>query len=108
MSAVSSAQTISVTDAASRGVAGLVKDAESGRDLIVSRHGKPVAAVVSIDRLARLDELESDLRDIALILARVGTDNGVRTNLDEAMGAFGYSRAELEAELDRDIAAGLE
>jgi prevent-host-death family protein len=108
MSAASDARTISVSEAASRGVAGLVKDAESGRDLIVSRHGKAVAAVVSIDRLARLDELESDLRDISLILARVGTDNGVRSTLDEAMGAFGFSRAELAAELDRDLAAGLE
>jgi len=100
--------TISVTAASGRGVAGLVKDAESGQDIIVERRGKAVAAVVGMERLSRLSTLESDLRDIALILTRAATDGGVRSDLDDAMGAFGVNRAELEAELERDIQAGIE
>src|SRR5659263_673358 len=60
-----SARTISVTDAAARGVAGLIKDAEAGADIIVSRRGKPAAAVVSTRRLEELRTLEADLRDAA-------------------------------------------
>lgn len=97
---------LSVSQAASRGVAGLVRDAELGEDIIVARRGKPVAAVVSMGRLILLRELEADLRDVALVLARVATDNGRRTDLDTAITAFGFDRAELEAELDQDLATG--
>ena len=38
-------RTLSFTAASSRGVAGLVKDAERGEDIIVERHGRAVAAV---------------------------------------------------------------
>ena len=44
-------RTLSVTAATGRGVAGLVKDAERGEDIIVERHGRPVAAVISVDQL---------------------------------------------------------
>jgi hypothetical protein len=43
-----------------------------------------------------------------LLLARVATDTGVRTDLDDAISAFGFDRSELEAELDADLAAGRE
>lgn len=97
---------LSVSEATRRGVAGLVKDAEAGADVVVARHGQPVAAMVSMRRLAELQDLERDLRDVALILARMATDDGHRTSLDSAMTAFGFQRAELEAELDEDLAAG--
>lgn len=100
--------TLSVTDAASRGVSSLVSAAESGQDVIVERRGKPVAVVVSMDRLHRLDALESELRETSLLLARAATDTGVRVDLDDALAAFGFDRTELEAELARDIAAGRE
>lgn len=99
---------VSVTEAAKRGVAGLVKDVERGEDVVVARRGAPVAALVSMRRLAELDRLEADLRETALILARAATDTGRRTDLDDAIAAFGYDRAELEAELDADLAAGRE
>lgn len=67
-------EVLSVTEASSRGVAGLVKSVEQGTDVVVARHGRPVAAVVSMARLAELQELERDLRDTALVLARVATD----------------------------------
>ena len=97
---------VSVTDATARGVARLVRDAEDGEDIVVARHGQPVAAVVSMQRLDRLNALEAELRDIALVLARAATDNGRRVSLDEAISAFGFDRDELEAELAADLAAG--
>jgi prevent-host-death family protein len=99
---------LSVTEAASQGVAKLVRGAEEGHDTVVARHGRPVAAVVGTRRLAELRELERDLRDIALILTRAATDTGARIGLDEVITAFGYDRPTLEAELDADLAAGRE
>jgi hypothetical protein len=66
-----------------------------------ARHHRPVAAVVSMTRLAELDRAESDLRDLALVLARAATDGGNRTSLDDVLGVFGHTRqslAELEDE----------
>lgn len=108
MTLLATGRTLSVTDAASRGVAGLVKDAERGDGIVVSRHGTPVAAVLSTRQLDALRDLESNLQDAALILARAATDSGVRGSLDEAMNAFGFDRAELEAEIAADLAAGRE
>ena len=99
---------VSVTDAASRGVPGLVRDAEQGHDVVVARHGRPVAAVISIGRLERLRELEADLRSAALVLTRAMTDDGTRHELGDVIGDFGFDRAELEAELAADLAAGRE
>lgn len=99
---------VSVTEATRKGVAKLTRDAEQGHDTVVARHGNPVAAMVSMRRLAELRELERDLRDVALILTRAATDTGARTGLDEIIAAFGYDRATLEAELDAEIATGRE
>lgn len=101
-------RTLSVTAATGRGVAGLVKDAEHGEDIIVERHGRAVAAVISIDHLDKLRRVRSDLTAASLVLARELSDTGNRTDLDDALAAFGMNRAELEAELDADLAAGRE
>lgn len=101
-------RTLSVTAATGRGVAGLVKDAERGEDIIVERHGRAVAAVISVDHFEELQRVRADLTSAALILAREVTDTGNRTDLNDAIAAFGFDRAELEAELDADIAAGRE
>lgn len=37
-----------MTEASARGIARLAKDAEAGHPVIITRHGKPVAAVVPI------------------------------------------------------------
>lgn len=99
---------VSVTEAARRGVPGLVKDAQHGSEVVVERRGRAVAAVVSMRRLNELQALEADLRDAALVLARTATDRADRTSLDDAITAFGFDRAELESELDADLAAGRE
>lgn len=101
-------RTLSVTAATGRGVAGLVKDAERGEDIIVERHGRAVAAVISVEHFDELQRVRADLTAAALVLARELTDTGNRTDLNDAIATFGFDRAELEAELDADIAAGRE
>ncbi|MEZ7129426.1 type II toxin-antitoxin system Phd/YefM family antitoxin [Nonomuraea sp. AD125B] len=86
---------LSVTEAARRGVARLVADAEQGADLVITRRHQPVAALVSIRRLKELEEAAADLRDLALVLARSVTDTGERVSLDEVLAAFGHTRESL-------------
>lgn len=94
---------LSVTAASARGVAGLLKSAEAGEDIVIARHGQPVAAIVSMNRIQEIRELESDLRDAALLLSRMATDSGNRTGLAEVIEAFGFSRDELEAQLSSEL-----
>jgi len=101
-------RTLSVTEASSRGVAGLVKDAERGEDIIVERHGRAVAAVISVEQFDELNRVRADLIAASLVLARELSDTESRTDLDDAIRAFGFDRAELEAELDAELAAGRE
>lgn len=101
MSVLHSPHEISVTEAAQRGVAGLVADAERGSDWVVTRHHRPVAVVVSMSRLADIEQAEADLRDLALVLARAAGDSGRRTPLDDVLAAFGQTRESL-AELPDD------
>ena len=96
---------MSVTEATGRGAA-LFRDVETGHDVVIARHGRPVAAVVSVDHLAAITSIESDLRSAAVVVSRLLADNGERHDLDDVISSFGYDRAELEAELDADLAAG--
>lgn len=105
MTVLAGEHSMSVTAAHSRGVSGLLKDAESGSDIVVERHGRPVAAILSVRRLSELSALEADLRSAALVLSRAATDTGERTELDAAIVALGFDRAELEAELDAESTA---
>ncbi|UWP81898.1 hypothetical protein [Dactylosporangium fulvum] len=70
-------------------------DAEQGSDVIVTRRQEPVAAVVSMRRLAEIDAAVADLRDLALVLARSATDTGRRTSFDDVLSAFGHTRESL-------------
>ena len=88
---------LSVTEAAQRGGAGLVSDAEHGSDIVVTRRQQPVAAVVSMRRLVEIQEAVSDLHDLALVLTRSATDSGRRTSLDDVLGAFGHTRESLRS-----------
>jgi antitoxin (DNA-binding transcriptional repressor) of toxin-antitoxin stability system len=103
---LSSPETLSVTEAAARGVSAIVRAAGEGHDIVVERHGHAIAAVVGMERLSALTELEADLRSAALVLSRLATDGGGRSDLDDAIAVFGFNRTELETELDTDLAAG--
>ena len=102
MTSLTDLHALTVTEANSRGIARLVKDAENGENVVVSRHGTPVAAVVGVSRLGELQELERDLRDLALVLTRAATDTGGRTDLDAAFERYGYTRTELESDIAGD------
>ncbi|NAS24073.1 type II toxin-antitoxin system prevent-host-death family antitoxin [Herbidospora sp. NEAU-GS84] len=93
---------LTVTEAAQRGVARLVADAEQGTDLVVTRRHEPVAVVVGVRRLAELEAAAADLHDLALVLARHVTDGGNRTPLDEVIAAFGHTRESLAALPEED------
>ena len=99
-------ETLSVSKAAEKGVAAIVRQANEGRDLIVERHGVAIAAIVSMDRFNQLSELERDLRSAALVLSRFASDDGSRTDLDRVITSFGFTRSDLEAELESDQIAG--
>lgn len=94
---VAGAEPVPITEASRRGVSRLVSDAESGHATILRRHSEPVAAVIGYAELQRLQALERDLVDVALVLARAATDTGRRTGLDAVIESFGYSREQLAA-----------
>lgn len=84
---------LSVTEAGRRGVARLVADAAHGEEVVVTRHRRPLAAVVGIERLRELEQLRDDLRDLALVVARAAADDGVRTRVEDVAAAFGAAPA---------------
>jgi len=83
---------VSVTEANRRGVARLVADAAHGDEVVVERHGRPVAAVVSYEQATELTRLRDDLRDLALVIGRAAGDDGPRIALDDVVEAFGRAR----------------
>ena len=78
-----------MTAASARGVARLVADAAHGDEVVVTRHHRPVAAIIGVSRLRELDELTADLRDLALAVARAADDDGRRTAFTDVAAAFG-------------------
>lgn len=87
---------VSVTDATQRGVAGIISDAEA-KDIIVTRRNRPVAAIVSMRRLERIQSMLDDLQDLTLAASRVLTDDGARIPFDELHTAYGFSWEDLDA-----------
>lgn len=94
-----------LTEASRTGVSGLVSSAEAGEEIALSRHGRVVAEIVSAHEIDELRKDREALRDAALVMARFATDSGARTDLDQAMKAFGLERGELEAELAAEMSA---
>ena len=70
-------------------LSGLVDEVEKGGEVVITRHGKPVAAVIGIDDLEALEAFET-ARDRAEFEAAKRADDGGRVPL-----------AELRNELDR-------
>lgn len=82
------AERISVTEASARGVARLAADAAHGAEVVITRRGVPLAAVVSMERLEALDAVRADLRDLALVVGRAADDDGRRVGLHDVLGAY--------------------
>lgn len=92
---LAAAEPLPIAAASRRGVSRLVTDAENGHATILQRHAEPVAAVISFHELQRLQGLERDLVDVALVLTRAATDTGRRTSLDETIESLGFTREHL-------------
>lgn len=92
-------EAVPITEAGRRGVSRLVADAEAGHPTLLHRRSEPVAAVVGYREVERLVELERDLTDVALVLARAASDSGRRSALDAVIESAGYTREQL-AEMD--------
>jgi len=84
---------IPITEAATRGVSDLARQAENGVDIVLTRHGKPVAVVMSVHRANRIAQLEEDLIDAALVLSRMSNDDGQRFSADDVLAEFGIGRS---------------
>ncbi|MBI3971312.1 MAG: type II toxin-antitoxin system prevent-host-death family antitoxin [Chloroflexi bacterium] len=95
MAIVDTADLISISDASKLGVSGLVREAEAGHERVVLRNNKPVAAVVSIERLEQLQQLQEDLLDFSLAAARMLSTAPRRHSLDEVLAQLGYTREQL-------------
>ncbi|HTE84126.1 MAG TPA: type II toxin-antitoxin system prevent-host-death family antitoxin [Dehalococcoidia bacterium] len=95
MALVDTADLISISDANKLGVSGLVRQAEAGREQVLLRNSKPVAAVLSIKRLEQLQQLQEDMLDVSLSTARMLITGERRHSLDDVLGQLGYSREQL-------------
>jgi antitoxin (DNA-binding transcriptional repressor) of toxin-antitoxin stability system len=100
MAALHDAQVMSITAVSQRGVARLVSEAEKGSAVVLIRRQRPVAVLLGITRLAEIEEVASDLHDLALVLVRASTDTGRRMPLDDVITAFGHTRASLTELMD--------
>ncbi|MHB1711781.1 MAG: prevent-host-death family protein [Acidimicrobiales bacterium] len=101
MALIDRAHRMSITEATRRGVSGLVTDS-AGADIVLERHGEPVAAIIAMGRIEALEEARADLVDLALVVSRAATDTGERVSFDEVLGAFGLMREGLDALSDED------
>lgn len=95
MAIVNTSDLISISDASKLGVSGLARAAEEGHEHVLLRNNKPVAAVVGMARLERLQHLEENLIDVSLAVARTLTRGPDRHSLDEVLARLGYTRDEL-------------
>jgi prevent-host-death family protein len=98
MARINTGALISISEADRMGVSSLIQRAEADGEQILTRHGKPVGAVVSIERLTELQDLEAEIDeawDLSLAAARLLTTSEQRHSLDEVLAYFGYSREQL-------------
>lgn len=97
-------EALSITEANRRGISGLVRSAEAGPSVSLSRQGRVVAEIVSAQEIESLRKDRDDLADALLALSRFITDTGKRTELDDVIADLGFDRTELEAELNLEMA----
>src|SRR4051812_16753243 len=95
MALVDTADLVSISDANKLGISALVRAAETGHEQVVLRNNKPVAAVISIQRLEQLQQIEEDMLDVSLATARQLTTGPNRHTLDEVLAQLGYTREQI-------------
>jgi len=95
MTTIDTNSLLSISEASQKGVSALIRAAEEGRDQVLLRNNKPVAAVVSMRRLDEQQQLREDLADVTMLAARMLTTDGKVSSLDEVLDRFGFTRDEL-------------
>lgn len=66
--------------------------ASDGERITVLRHNKPMATLVdpvTAARMAKIEQIEEDLRLITIGVVRLATDNGVRHRLEDVAAELG-------------------
>lgn len=102
---------ISITEIGRVGVSSIINEAADGRSRVVLRNNRPVAAIVGIDameRIQELDEREEELRLLGLAIARLATDSGKRYSLRDVAERYGFDLDELTAEVAAEDGADTE
>lgn len=97
VSAFRISEELAVSEASSRGVSRLVRDARDSGPVVITSHNQAVAAVVGMGDLAAVEQTLEDLADLALVVARACSEAGGRTGMDEVLAAFGHTRRSLAA-----------
>jgi len=96
---------ISVSEASSRGLSSIVNEAAEGRHKVILRSNKPIAAIVDIatmEKLQELDEREEDLRLLGVAVVRAAADSGTRYTLREVAAKLGVDLDSLADDGDED------
>ena len=91
---IKKADLVSVTDASRQSVSKLVSEASAGRDLILVRNNKSVAAIIGVEKLERLHRIEN-AELLALTVLRAVTDTGQRVTLEDAAARLGIDLNDL-------------
>lgn len=66
--------------------------ADDGRNRVVLKNNEPTVAIVpmgTMDKLSRIEEMEEDVRMLAIAVVRSLTDSGVRHDLADVAAEFG-------------------
>ena len=96
----------SVSEASSLGVSGIVKTVdELDTDVVIEKHGKRVAKVISYEHAEALEALEEDLRLAALALSRSFAPKTSDLSIKDLAEELGFDFDELVAEVDTEMAS---
>ncbi len=92
---------VSVTDLANNS-SKFVAEASEGRNVVISKNNRPTAALVSMTCLQDLEDREENVGLLVLAAARIATDNGHRTSLNDFIEELGLTEAVAALDDDED------
>ncbi|MEP6842808.1 MAG: type II toxin-antitoxin system prevent-host-death family antitoxin [Pseudolysinimonas sp.] len=84
-----------------RSPAKLLQRAENGERIVILRNNKPTAIIIDVrtaERIARIEEIEEDMRLLVASMVRIATDNGTRYELDATLAELGIDIGANESE----------
>jgi antitoxin (DNA-binding transcriptional repressor) of toxin-antitoxin stability system len=91
---------IGATDFA-RSPAKMLQRAENGERIVILRNNKPTAIIIDVqtaERIARIEELEENMKLLVATMARMATDSGKRYELDATLAELGIDLDPSETE----------